>query len=97
MSDYIESLPSDETPLSDTETILLRDILKSDNSTFKKFFIELREPLLIAMGFFLLSLTQVTEFIARLLPYANSSAMAMLAVKSFVLGLLWFLYKNMKA
>ena len=96
MSDFIESLPSDEAPLSDAEQALLNNIIKDDSSGIRKVIIEFRDPLLIAVMFVLLSLPQVSDFIGRVLPYANSSFLAMIAIKAAVFSVIWLLIKNRK-
>lgn len=94
MSDYIESLPSDETPLTDTESVLLSEILKSDDTPITKFFRELREPLIIAVMFILMSLSQITDLIGSAIPYSTSSTHAMMGIKCALIIGAWFVYKN---
>ena len=94
MSDYIESLPTDEIPLSEPESVLLYNILKSDDSPFKRILSELRDPLIIGCLFIIMNLPQITDIIASIVPYSKTSTSAMLGIKCFIIIIIWFIYKN---
>jgi hypothetical protein len=94
MSDYIESLPTDETTLNKNDEILMKNILKNDKSTLQKFITDLKLPMIMGGLFLILSAPQTSDFIKHIVPYAKSSETSLLTFKTFILMIVVFFYNN---
>lgn len=94
MSDYIESLPTDDLPLNSTETKFMENILKNDKTSFELFLSEMKLVLIFGVLFLIINTPQVSDFIQNTIPYANSSKMSLLCFKCLLFMLLVFIYNN---
>lgn len=95
MSDYIQSLPTDETPVTSVETEIVNDILKNDTSLIFKLLSDMKDPLLGGILFVFLNLTPVKDFIESIVPYAKSSEISSLIFRLIVFVILFFFLKNL--
>lgn len=94
MSDYIDSLATDNDPVSQSEKVLINSIFKSDEPAIQKFILELKLPIIIGIFFMIISSPQVTNFIKHTVPYARSSDVSLLCFKTILFIILVFVYNN---
>lgn len=94
MSDYIDSLPTDDAPLNSEEVQVMNTLFKKDANLFQKFMNEIKLPLIVAVVFITLSMPQVSEFIRNTVPYAKSSETSLLAFKTLLFMVIIFIYNN---
>lgn len=95
MSDYIQSLPTDDTPVTSVENEIVNDILKNDTSLIFKLLTDMKEPILGGILFVFLNLPVVKDFIESMVPYAKSSEISSLLFRLVVFIILFFFLKNL--
>jgi hypothetical protein len=95
MSDYIASLPTDETPLTTSESELVEEILKKDTGMVYKLLKDLQDPLFGGILFILLNLPFVKSMIEEFVPYAKSSEVSSLLFRVLLFVVLFFFFKNL--
>lgn len=84
MADPINILPMDEEPLTSNEKNMMEAITKSQQTSFHRFIHELRQPLIYAVLFVLLNLSQTNNLIQGIVPYAQRSDEALLITKTVI-------------
>ena len=94
MSDFIESLPTDNGPVRSDEEEILGEILKNDKTSFQKFIGDLKDPILGGVLFIVLNIPFVKQLISDFVPYAKSSEMSSLVFRLVLFVVLFFLIQN---
>lgn len=97
MSDYIQTLPSDNDPVQPFEREIFDEILKNDKSTLQVILHDFKDPLLGGILFILLSLPFVEKSIQAFVPYANSSPTSSLVFRLLLFILLFYIAKNISS
>lgn len=93
MSDYLDSLPTDDYPLEPRETHLFESIVKS-NSSLYDFIQDFRDIVLFSILFFILNLDATNEFLKHTITYANSSSVSLLVCKTILFAIGLFFIRN---
>ncbi len=96
MSDYIQTLPTDEIPLSREEEFFLQPVLKNENSlnTLTGLIGDLKDPLVFGVFFMILNLPTVEDFIRNTVSYARKSQTSFLLTKTGLFVTMGALYMN---
>ncbi len=94
MTDYLESLPTDEYPMDATESHLFNDLIKVESGGYFKLFHELRYAFIAGVLFFILNMDMVDSVLQSTIPYAKSSTTSLLFCKSALFMIAIFLLQN---
>lgn len=94
MSDFIQSLPTDDNPLSAEESKILKNILKQDVSPLHNILIEFKFPLICGIIFFIFNNTNLNDIIKMSVPYANNSDTSLLFIKTIFFIIIVFITQN---
>ena len=94
MSDYLDSLPTDELPINPEEEVLVNKILSKDATSFHRFILEMREPIVGGIVFLILNTPQVRSFIQSSVPYTNKSSTSLLLFNTLIFIVALFVIKN---
>jgi hypothetical protein len=94
MTDYLESLPTDEYPMDATESNIFDNLVKADTSGYFKLFHELRSAIVAGILFFILSIEAVETIIQNVVPYAKSSRTSLLFCKTALFIVCMFIVQN---
>lgn len=90
MSDFIETLPVDNEPLSYYDSHILNDLLKS-NYTLQMFINEIKDAIVVGILFVLMTLSK--EFIDNTIPYAKSSYLSSILFRAVFIAILFQIYQ----
>jgi hypothetical protein len=94
MSDSIDNLPYDQTPLSENEMRIANTLFKEEQNTMDKLLLGSKDVILVAVILILFSLPQVDEIIVKFIPPVSKSPYIKVAVKTVIFSLLYFSMKN---
>ena len=92
--DEIISLPTDETPPSSVEIEIVNQIFKQNKGIIHSILNELKEPLLVAILFLLLSLPYTTNIIISILPVTQNSLIFLQIAKAIAIMILFWILKH---
>lgn len=96
MSDYIDSLPTDEIPLTHQENAVFHNYIVPEQTTsFIRLFNEFKGVLVVGILFFILNTQTASEFVQNTIPYAKTSPVSLLITKSGIFMAVLFLLKNL--
>lgn len=94
MSDYLETLPTDNDPVSSEEKEIFNMVLQNDTKGFQNLLTEFKTPIVIGAFFVLISMPQVSEFIKNTISYTKTSETSMLIFKTLLMVVFVFVYMN---
>jgi hypothetical protein len=94
MSDYLESLPTDEFPMDANESRLFNDLVRADTGKFLDFFHEIRQAVLIGVLFFVMQLEPTDTAFHAMIPYAKTSKTSLLFCKTAAFIAIVFMVQN---
>ena len=92
MSDYIDSLPTDDSPLNSQEKTVMDTIFKGDS--VQMFIYDLKIPLIAGILFIILNLEMINKFLRDIIPYSRKSELSLLCVKTLIFVVLIFMFSN---
>jgi hypothetical protein len=95
MSDSIDNLPYDQTPLSDNEMRIANTLFKEEQNMMDKLLLGSKDVILVAIILVLFSLPQLDEIIEKFIPPVSKSPYIKVGVKTLLFSLLYFIMKNM--
>ena len=96
MTDYIESLPIDNSPMSNNEMYVMQNIFGSDTNVFYNLIEDAKSIIIASIVFFLLNVPQIQEFLRNTIPYAKTSEMSLLILKTILFIIIVFLLNNIQ-
>jgi hypothetical protein len=95
MSDYIQSLPTDEEPIPPDQKQIIDSILVDDKKSSIQYFMhELKLPLIVGIFTILIFNNKITDIIKDLVPYTRKSETSLLVFRTFIMMVLVFFYLN---
>jgi uncharacterized integral membrane protein len=95
-ADPIESLPTDKDNVSANSLHLLNTFFTEKESHVRVMLGELREVVILAILYILISLPQVDSFLLNIFSFTNNSPIILMVVKGVVLGILYYVTTNFK-
>lgn len=93
--DMIDSLPTDNTVLTHSETQLMEHLFKHHHTGIQELLKKLQDLVLLALIFMLISLPMVDEQISKFMPITGTSVYIMIMVKSILFVSTYFILKNL--
>lgn len=95
MSDYITSLPVDNSPISKQDSEIINSLIQPvEKHPFASLLDFMKNPLLGAFLFVLLSVSPVTSLLHDIMPYTASSEAASLLVRFIVFIVLFIFFQS---
>lgn len=95
MSDFIESLPIDENPISKEDTQLVMELFGNEQTNkLQSLVTELYYPFIIGGVFLLCNIKTIDTFLHTLIPYTRSSNMFFLLLKTLVFSSIVYIILN---
>ena len=97
MSDYINTLPTDDDPLNPSESNIMNIITGKDGSgdtAMLRILNEMKIPIVIGILFLLVSTSQFTDILRTCIPFTGKNDTHMLMMKTVVFIILVFVLMN---
>jgi hypothetical protein len=95
VADYIDTLPVDESTLTQTEMQMLNGIFKEQQTAVQKILSQTQDITLAGLLFLAFSTPQAEDVIKRFFPSTTTSPYILLAVKTMAFMIVYFAIKNM--
>lgn len=93
-SDYIEQLPSDDSPITRDELDIIETVFKKDTQPVSKILLELKDSLIVSVLVLLILMLNIDEYIGRIYPPLGSSKLFLSMVKAIFAGIIFYFIKN---
>lgn len=95
MPDSLDTLPTNENPLSRNDYMIIDSIFNKENmSTMSKIYLSLKDIVIAGIVFLLFQMQFVDDTIKTFVTSANSSNMILLSIKTFLFMFVFFFCKN---
>jgi len=92
--DPIAQLPVDQTPPSNTEVQIIDALFRQNRGTMNTLATELKDSLLVAFLFILISLPPIVGLIQRFVPITANSQYILFLIQGLIAGVLFWLIKH---
>jgi hypothetical protein len=92
-SDFIDDLPVDKNPPSESEMNIINSIF-SQKQNIRKLLLGTQDVLLVGFIFILFSLPQIDEYIMKIFPSTTKSPYILIGLKTILFMLFYFISKN---
>ena len=94
MGDNLNSLPVDDTPLSEQNKQLVNNLFKKNGYDFSSLCMGLKTSLLTGGLFLVFSMPYIDSFVKRVMPFTTKSNLYLVFMKTLIFMLCYFIIMN---
>lgn len=93
--ELIDSLPTDDNPISQDEKYIVDTFFKEQTSNLKKLLDGMKDLIVLMILYCVVSLPQTDEYLERFFPSTRESIYMKIGIRAFILSCVYFLIKNL--